>query len=110
MVLGDGSIVTCSAHKHPELFSAIVFSYGTLGFLTAVELDIIPFKQYIKMRHQNISSFAEAQQMIDSECENPTIDSVEAIMYSRDFGVLMTGTFSDTYDQQDGPLNVLGRW
>ncbi len=44
MILGDGSRVTCSATENPELFSAVPFSYGTLGFLTAVELDIITYK------------------------------------------------------------------
>lgn len=42
LVLADGSIVKCSRDENPDLFFAIPWSYGTLGFLTAVELKIIP--------------------------------------------------------------------
>ena len=44
LVLADGSLVTCSREEDPDLFYAIPWSYGTLGFLTAVEIDIVPFK------------------------------------------------------------------
>ena len=37
-VLSDGSVVWCNKDERMELFSAIPFSYGTLGFLTAVDL------------------------------------------------------------------------
>ena len=48
MVLGDGSQIWCGPNEKPELFLAIPFSYGTCGFLTAVDIDIIPYKPYIK--------------------------------------------------------------
>ncbi len=42
-VLSDGSVVWCNKDERMELYSAIPFSYGTLGFLTAVDLvnDVI---------------------------------------------------------------------
>jgi delta24-sterol reductase len=48
MVLADGSRICCSPKEKPELFAAIPFSYGTLGFLMSVDIDIIPYKPYIK--------------------------------------------------------------
>lgn len=42
LVLADGSVVTCSRDDNPDLFYAIPWSYGTLGFLTSVEIKIIP--------------------------------------------------------------------
>jgi delta24-sterol reductase len=48
MVLGDARRVICSPSENPELFSAIPFSYGTLGFLVSVDIDIIPYKPFIK--------------------------------------------------------------
>jgi hypothetical protein len=38
------SFITLAA----ELFAAVPFSYGTLGFLMSVDIDIIPYKPYIK--------------------------------------------------------------
>ena len=48
MVLGDARRVICSPTENPELFSAIPFSYGPLGFLVSVDIDIIPYKPFIK--------------------------------------------------------------
>ncbi|KAJ1959739.1 hypothetical protein IWQ62_004494, partial [Dispira parvispora] len=42
VVLGDGSLVTCSRTENPELFHALPMSHGTLGFLVSAELKIIP--------------------------------------------------------------------
>lgn len=42
MVLADGSLIKCSREENSDLFYAIPWSYGTLGFLTAVELKILP--------------------------------------------------------------------
>ena len=56
MVLSDGSICNCSEDENPDLFCNIPFSYGTFGFLTSVELDIIPFKPYMKLQYTNVNS------------------------------------------------------
>ncbi|RHY99552.1 hypothetical protein DYB35_011560, partial [Aphanomyces astaci] len=40
LVLADGSTVICSKDVHADLFYSIPWSYGTLGFLTAVEIQI----------------------------------------------------------------------
>ena len=42
--MADGSITTCTRDENSDLFYAIPWSYGTLGFLTSVDLLIIPLK------------------------------------------------------------------
>ena len=44
LVMADGSITTCTRDENSDLFYAIPWSYGTLGFLTSVDLMIIPLK------------------------------------------------------------------
>ena len=39
LVVGDGSVVTCSADEHPELFAAARVGIGALGIVTAVTLQ-----------------------------------------------------------------------
>ena len=49
--MADGSITTCTRDENSDLFYAIPWSYGTLGFLTAVDLLIIPLKvRFIESR------------------------------------------------------------
>lgn len=42
LVLADGSVVKCSRDEKSDLYYAVPWSYGTLGFLTAVEIEILP--------------------------------------------------------------------
>lgn len=46
LVLADGSVVTCSRTENSDLYFAIPWSYGTLGFLTAAEIKILPATRY----------------------------------------------------------------
>jgi delta24-sterol reductase len=40
VVLPNGELVRCSQTENPELFAAIPWSHGTIGFLTAVEIKV----------------------------------------------------------------------
>jgi len=51
------------------LFYAVPWSYGTLGFLVAAEMSIIPAKKYVRLE--------------------------ETLAYDRDSAVLMTGRLTD---------------
>ena len=93
MVLSDGSVIRCDKDNHNELFSAIPFSYGTFGFLTAVDIDIIPYKPYLKHSYFPINSLQEAVTLLEKMSNDPTVDTVEGIVYSRTECVIMSGKF-----------------
>lgn len=42
LILADGSLIECSSEKNADIFYAIPWSHGTLGFLTAVKIKILP--------------------------------------------------------------------
>ena len=95
MVLSDGSVIWCDKDKHNELFSAIPFSYGTFGFLTAVDIDIIPYKPYLKHSYFPVNSLPESVKLLEQLSNDPNIDTVEGIVYSRTQSVIMCGKFVD---------------
>ncbi|MCL4119883.1 UNVERIFIED_CONTAM: hypothetical protein GTU68_055182 [Idotea baltica] len=109
LVLSDGSVVTCSEENHRDLFYAVPWSYGTLGFLTAVEIKIIPALRFVKVDYKPcysqetfISTFLDESR---NEAEN---EFVEGLMFSPDTGVVMTGKMSNTVEA--GMLNEIGKW
>jgi delta24-sterol reductase len=52
MVLGDGSNVTATKdNEFSDLYYALPWSHGSLGFLTALELQIIPAKPFVHMKY-----------------------------------------------------------
>ena len=63
LVLSDGTITTCTRDENSDLFYAIPWSYGTLGFLTYVDLMIIPFKPYIRLVYEPTYSLDETMEV-----------------------------------------------
>eukprot|EP00095_Tigriopus_kingsejongensis_P006791 maker-scaffold608_size125128-snap-gene-0.16 protein:Tk06791 transcript:maker-scaffold608_size125128-snap-gene-0.16-mRNA-1 annotation:"delta -sterol reductase" len=108
MVTADGSVVWTDEDNDPEYFCAIPFSYGTVGFLTAVDLDIIPYKPYIKLTYKPVYSLDEVVDEFTRVTNDPKVESVEGIMYNLNEGVIMNGVFTDDYEPEK--LNQLGKW
>ena len=67
----------CTATENKELFAAIPFSYGTLGFLTCIDIDIIPYKPYIQLTYHNAKSLDEVVEKFTEVTNDPDVDSVE---------------------------------
>ena len=111
MVMQDGQVMHCSESLNEDLFCAVPMSYGTLGFLTAVDLKIVPYKKYVRLQYHPIRSLEGIIGGLEIECNKDENDCVEAFMYSKDAGVLMTGRFVDENVDSTKPLiNKIGRW
>ena len=98
LVMGDGSVKTCCKDENMELYSAIPFSYGTLGFLTAMDIMIIPYQPYIKLAYIPVHSLDKAVETLENITNDPTVDSVEGLMLTKDSAVIMSGKFVDKYE------------
>ena len=110
IVTAEGKLLHCSATENSELFRLIPWSHGTLGFLVAAELKIIPARKYVRVHYQPVTHLNALCEGFDRECRNVTANEyVEALVYSRNTGVIMTGTLTDT-PGNDGRINRIGRW
>ena len=96
MIMPDGSVLWCDKDNHQKLFLSIPFSYGTLGFLTAVDIKIVKYMPYVKHTYIPVSSVDEAVKVFERETNNSKADTVEGILFSRDEGVIMRGTFVES--------------
>lgn len=100
LVLCDGSVVTCSREENADLFYSIPWSYGTLGILTAVEINIVPAKRYVQLKYKpfkTIQSFCDNFEKSSANCDN---EFVEGILFSENEGVIMTGTMTDVAENE----------
>ncbi|KAJ1530360.1 hypothetical protein ONE63_005272 [Megalurothrips usitatus] len=108
LALADGSIVQVTKESDPDLFYAVPWSYGTLGFLTAVEIQIVPALRFVKLQYEPVRSLDEAASVIKRQIGLPEGNEfVEALMFSKDEGVVMTGNMVSCADR--GKLNEIGR-
>jgi hypothetical protein len=85
VLLGDGTIVWASPDEHPELFYGMSGSFGSLGILLLVELQLVPAEPYVKLSYETFSSVPAAIQKMEEKVRSqhpPTY--LEAIVYRSD--------------------------
>jgi len=110
IVTADGQLRHVSATENAELFHLIPWIHGTLGFLVAAELKIIPARKYVKLTYYPAHTLEDVCGGFNRACRN-TIDHdyFEALTYSRDAGVIMVGQLTDI-SGPDGKINRIGLW
>ena len=112
VVLGDGTLVRATATEHPDLFRTLPWSHGTLGFLVGAELRIVPVTRYVHLTYQPCFSRAElAQTMRTLSSTGDAPDFLEAIVYSAERAVVMTGQLRDPVTPGERTrINRINRW
>eukprot|EP00939_MAST-03C_sp_MAST-3C-sp1_P004531 g4531.t1 len=98
MVMGDGKVLRVTKESHPDLFHALPWSHGSLGFLVGLKLRVIPVKPFVKLRYSVFKSqkdysarIRELSLMTGKKCP----DFVEATIFSKQEAVVMDAHFVD---------------
>lgn len=109
LVLADGSLATCSETQNTDLFYGVPWSYGTLGFLTAVEIKIIPALRFVRLEYRPCHSQAQLLEEFSKATKDAEANQfVEGLSYSKDTAVVMVGSM--TPSAETGKVNKIGRW
>ncbi|KAM3065074.1 hypothetical protein ACMFMF_011385 [Clarireedia jacksonii] len=96
MVLPTGEIVNASPTEREDLFNGAASSFGTLGITTLVEVQLVDAGKYVKLTYHPVFSAEEAIEKIEEYVnDGKGIEYLDGIMYTKDTGVIMTGTFAD---------------
>ncbi|HEY8034660.1 MAG TPA: FAD-binding protein [Methylobacter sp.] len=110
IVTAEGKLLKCTPSINADLFYQIPWSHGTLGFLVAAELKIIPVKKYVRLHFRpvyTLDAIVDVFEQASRDTKNN--DFVEGLVYGRDQAVIMVGKFVDAVGP-DGSLNAIGRW
>ncbi|CEJ94203.1 Putative Delta(24)-sterol reductase [[Torrubiella] hemipterigena] len=108
MVLGNGEVVKASRTEREDLFRGAAGAVGTLGVTTMMELQLIQARKFVKTTYHRTSSIAEAVARVKAETKNPENDYVDGILFSKDHGVIVTGTMTDE-KPADKPVQTFSR-
>lgn len=81
--------------ENSDLFYAVPWSCGTLGFLVAAEIRIIPAKKYVKLRFEPVRGLEAICDKFTHESQRLENHFVEGLLYSLDEAVIMTGVMTD---------------
>ncbi|NXW15628.1 DHC24 reductase, partial [Circaetus pectoralis] len=108
LVLADGSLVRCSPTENSDLFYAVPWSCGTLGFLVAAEIQMIPAKKYVKIHYEPVRGLQKICEKFAEESKKKENNFVEGLVYSLEEAVIMTGVLTDEAEQSK--INRIGNY
>ena len=95
LVLANGQITKASADDNPELFDGVAGTFGSVAIMTLLEIRLVKAKDHVNLTHTPVNSVRELLWRIEKETENEANDFVDAIMYKRNRGVVITGRFAE---------------
>lgn len=110
IILPDGTVRTASASSDPDLFYAIPWSYGSIGFLLSAKIKVIKASKYVRLQYEPtttetdfVGKFTKAAKSTDP------FEFIEGLVYAEHEACLMTGSFADEIGS-DGTYNALHKW
>ncbi|KPP77311.1 delta(24)-sterol reductase-like [Scleropages formosus] len=106
LVLADGSLVRCTAKENSDLYYAVPWSCGTLGFLVAAEIRIIPARTWVKLTYEPVRGLQAICRRFAQESANKENQFVEGLQYSLNEAVIMTGMMTE--DAEPDKINRIG--
>ena len=94
IILADGTLQRVSPSEHADLFWGAAGSYGSLGVITAAELQLIPAKPYVSVTYLPAASFADAVRLA-RQATKDGYDFVDGIIFAKDRAVIIAGRMAD---------------
>jgi delta24-sterol reductase len=104
VVLADGTLVTASAAENRELFEGLRGSFGTIGVLTMVELQLVPLKSMVEVTYHPTISFEDATTEMQRQTADQKNDYVDGVIFSKTSGVVVAGRLTDTHAMPNIPV------
>ena len=95
IVLPTGEVMTASKDEKPDLFWGAASSFGTLGVVTLLEVQLIEAKSYVELTYHLCGGGGEMVERIRSETERPENDYVDAIAFTPESTLICTGKLVD---------------
>ncbi|HVZ33168.1 MAG TPA: FAD-binding protein, partial [Polyangiaceae bacterium] len=96
VVLADGRVVRASPDENADLFYALPWSYGAHGFLTAVELRVIPSKPYVHVTYEPVFGLdALCARFRELACAAEPPEFLEILLFDLERAVIVYGDFAE---------------
>ncbi|KAF3145322.1 hypothetical protein TWF594_004273 [Orbilia oligospora] len=96
IVLPNGTITRASHEENTDLLHGAASSFGTLGVVTLLELQLIPARKYVEVTYHPIASGEDVIPKIQELTNDPLNDYLDGIMFSRNTGVIVSGRLTDS--------------
>lgn len=109
IVLPDGTSAIASKTDKPDLFWGAASAFGTLGVVTALEVQLKDAKKYVELTYRLSTNPSEAANDIQEQCGKADNDFVDGIVYSMDSTVICVGRLVDELPTGSTPRHFTRR-
>src|SRR3989344_1484248 len=96
IVLGTGEVIKASSKTHPDLFYGTGGTCGTLGIITAIELNLVPATKYVRLEYIVVKDRGDLLKKVTANSGSKA-DFVDAILFENG-GVVVLGFRTDNRD------------
>ena len=92
IVLANGEVVVADPHNnHSDLYKAAGGSFGSLGVLTLMEIQLMKAEPHVRITYHLSSSLSEAVELLKGLIADPKVEFLDGIVYAPDQIVIVSG-------------------
>ena len=95
IIIPNGDVMVASNTLNPDLFHGVKGTFGTLGVTTLLEVNLIDAKAYVELTYRPVNSIQNLILELEMSLKEASIHYIDAIQYSKDLGVIITGRLTD---------------
>ncbi|GAM84975.1 hypothetical protein ANO11243_029780 [Dothideomycetidae sp. 11243] len=96
IVLANGEVVRCSENERQDLLRGGAGAVGSLGTTTLVQLRLEEAKPYVEVTYHPVTSMQEAVDLSKTIMQDPSVNYLDGIMFSKTQGAIITGRKVDS--------------
>ncbi|KAI5370985.1 Putative FAD-linked oxidase-like, FAD-binding domain, PCMH-type, FAD-binding, type PCMH, subdomain 2 [Septoria linicola] len=96
IVVPTGEIHRISRDENPELFWGAAGSFGTLGVVTLLKIQLRDATEFVEMRYYAFDDMDAAMERVEQEVKDDTTDYLDGIVFARDNIVICSGRLTNT--------------
>ncbi|KFY16697.1 hypothetical protein V492_01154 [Pseudogymnoascus sp. VKM F-4246] len=100
IVLANGETVSASSSDKSDLFWGAAASFGTLGVITLLEIELVEAKPYVELTYHKLGSMPEAVEKLQEESRRESNDYIDGIVFAKDWIVACSGRLVEDHGQQ----------
>jgi FAD/FMN-containing dehydrogenase len=114
VLTGSGEVVRAQPEgEHADLFRAFPNSYGSLGYVLSLTIELEQALPYVALRHVRFSGLADVQAAIglvmrDRRWDGERVDFVDGVVFGPSEAYLTLGRWTDSLEGMPRPSDYTG--